>query len=240
MVRFLNKKNYISFFNCALYFLSVLIFLGLCFSTSLKSSDDPLVKLRFQGGIPRPVSSRLFIYSFNGEMCGQFSGTFHLFGNFYGGVGYLYSQMVNSKQFRDPLSSHIFVRLNSHLAGVRLSYDYVISKNSRWNFSLLGGFGYNEYINRKFSDKDTLIPSPVFTCGWTQPEISYEYLIDNHLCFSFGLGYSVLFDRFNARQSSLEKFYNTSMLKKYGANSFYISWINFSFGCTVYLGKVRN
>lgn len=202
--------------------------------------DEPLFKIKLQAGIPKNISSRLFIYSFNGEFYAQTQASFYLFSGFYGGISYQYSQFVNANEFRDPLTNRLFVRLQSHCAGVRISKDVFESKKSCWVFNLHGGISYNAYTNRKFLPTDSIIPTPLMITAFLQPEIIYEWKIEKELVFSAGLGWLCLLDKFNASQSSLDRYYNSATLKKYNKNAFPMSWINFSFGCTVYLGKHKN
>ncbi|MCX8080690.1 MAG: hypothetical protein N3F09_05575 [Bacteroidia bacterium] len=202
--------------------------------------DVPLFKIRMHGGIPKNVSSRLFLYSFNGEFYGNVQASFYLFSGFYGGIGYQYSQFVNSKEFRDPLKVNLFVRLRSHAASVRISKDLFTSKNSCWVFNFHSGLSYNIYSNRLYLPKDSIIPSPLMVSPFIQPEIIYEWKIEKELVFSAGLGWLWLFDKFNASQSSLDRYYDPNTLKSYNRNAFPMSWIKFSFGCTVYLGKHKN
>lgn len=207
-------------------------------STPLGNIDNAPFIIKVNAGIPRTISSQMFRKSFTGVYEAGISLNFKLLKNFYMGVGFQRTDLRNV----DSLKFKVFnakLPYNTHLIGgspyVRLTYNKFYKKNIFVDYSISYGYMLVNYtnVNEDTTSKNKPFVSQNFTSHFIQPEVSANFIIEEHLAFSVMLNYTTVFYKFDPKAPRFNQF--DFINKK--SNNYYMSWFSLAFGINILIGK---
>lgn len=202
--------------------------------------------VRYNIGIQKSVSSQKFRTAFNGVMETNLSFNARIFSTFFVGLGYQYSHFQNNKavfvyyQAKDPkgLSTGATLSYNTRMVGnagfLKIGYDHFFEKGFA-TFALNTGYSvvqYNNVVADTAYANRPYVPS-CFNAPYLQPEVSVSFMADRSLTFSLLFSYTTMFYKFDPKAPR----FNAIDQLRDRSNTYFMSWINIGFGCTVLLGK---
>lgn len=226
-----------------------IIYLALCLpyfifaqetTTSFADRENPPFIIKTNIGIPRTISSQMFRKSFAGLYEANISLNFKLLKNVYMGVGYQNTDLknVDSLKFKVYNAS---LPYNTHFIGnspfVKLGFDKFYKKNVYVSYSLSYGYMLAKYINvnEDTTFKNKPYGAQSFSSHYLQPELSANFIIDEHLAFAVMLNYTTVFYKFDPKAPRFNHF--DIVNKK--SNNYYMSWFSLAFGVNVLIGKSK-
>ncbi len=225
-----------------LFILLFLSFNVFCFSQKI---DKQNAKFTIRGniGIPRTISSSMFAKSFNGVYEGNLSFNARIFSNFFVGLGYQYSNFFNREEvfvfYRATNGALSYAtRLIANAPYIKIGYDYFFSEKGYVAYSLNTGLMLNSYksVNPDTSISNAPFPSSKFSCPYVQPEISANFIVEDHLSFSFFINYNTMFYKFDPKAPR----FNQVEEVKIRGNKYFISYFTFGFGFNILLNGKKS
>jgi len=224
--------------------LTVILFLLTSFQGLSQRGEqkNALFTIRGNVGIPKIVSSKMFRTSFAGIYEANLSVNVRLFSNAYFGVGYQNTQFQNNKFLTQQTYNNGTIvvsyntRLLCHGLFLKLGYDKFFSeKKGYFSYSINAGYllsGYNN-VNSDTSYYNQPYPSKKIRALYIQPEVSANFIVDEKMSFSLMLGYTSLFNRFDARAPRFNQFQEI----RTESNKYLMAWLNFGVGFNVLINK---
>jgi hypothetical protein len=216
--------------------------LSIFYFSQVNKKQNALFTIRGNIGIVRPISSQMFSTCFSGIYEANLSANLRLFGNFYAGVGYQSSYFQNSKFLKQQFfinSIHTSVPYSTNLIGngafFKLGYDKFFSDKGYVSYSLNTGMLFAHYtaVNADTSAVNRPYGALSFSAPYLQPEISINFIAEDHLSFSLMFSYTTLFTHFDPRAPRFNVFDEI----RNANNRYVMSWINIGFGFNVLIGK---
>jgi hypothetical protein len=128
-------------------------------------------------------------------------------------------------------------RLTGHAPFVTLNYHHNLKSGFYFNYGLDYGFvlaGYSR-INEDTTSFNKPFGLKNFNTHLLQPHISANWMVDQFLSFTVIYGYTTMFSRFDPKAPRFNHFKEISEK----SNSYYMSWMTFSFGVNVLFGKLK-
>lgn len=222
-----------------LIYLSTSLF---CFSQK-PGQRNALITIRGNVGIPKAVSSKMFRTSFAGIYEANLSVNFRTFGNFFIGAGYQNTQYQNNKFLKQQTYNNgtIVVSYDTRLlcSGIfiKLGYDKYFSDKGYFSYVLNTGYMLNSYlnVNADTSARNQPFQPQKFRAPYLQGEISANFIVEDNLSFSLMLGYTTLFQRFDARAPRFNQYEEI----RNASNKYFMGWLNFGVGFNVLINRKK-
>ena len=194
--------------------------------------------IRGNMGIQKPLTSGKFQQSFAGLYEGNISFNARIGTNFSAGFGYQNTYFKNNQFLKRKISNAQLPYHTSLIcdgAFLRLGYDRFFRTNGFVSYALNGGYTFCRYtnVNNDSSAANSPYPGKTFNSPYIQPEVSFNFVMEQRLAFSLFLSYTTMFYKYDARAPRLNHF---PEIEDKG-NSFPMSYFSFGFGFTVLLGK---
>lgn len=209
-----------------------------CFSQDIKPKG-PLVNIRGNVGIVRPVTSAAFSTCFAGVYEANLSVNVRAFDHFYVGLGYESIYFQSSAFLKQQVSAYASLPYKTNCIGnggfIRLCYERYFMPKAYMSYALNTGYLACYYNNIATDTSHYNLPYGNLNFGapYFQPEVSVNFIAEQRLSFSVLLSYGVLLTHFDPKAPRLNAF---DEIRNAG-NKFPVSWINFGFGFNVLIGK---
>ncbi|MBS1651867.1 MAG: hypothetical protein JSU07_07660 [Bacteroidetes bacterium] len=219
-------------------FLIVVVFLPA--QNTAPKKENALFTIRGNAGIPRTISSSMFHGAFNGVYEGGLSINAKVFDNFFVGLGYENINFLNQQEvFVYYRAGNGSLSYNTHLinnAGfIKLGYDKFFSQIGYMSYSLNAGLMYCKYTNviNDTNSKNAPYPAANFITPYLQPEMSVNFIVDQHLSFNIFLSYTTMLTKFDPK---MPRFNQVDEVRSRG-NNYLMSYFTFGFGFNILINK---
>jgi hypothetical protein len=198
-------------------------------------------------GIAKTLTSQMFRTAFNGVFEAGAGGSVRVFGKFYAGLGYSITHFENNREIfvyytvppgqkTGGTSLSYNTRLTSHTGFINLGVSHYFSKIGFMHYALRSGYSYALYsnvsdtvaLNKPYAEKEFYTP-------YLQPEVSANFIAEDHLSFGVFLSYTTLLYHFNPRAP---QFFQFSEVRA-SSNRYVMSWFAIGFNFKVLLSKKK-
>jgi hypothetical protein len=220
------------------HFFFILYFLLIvgCYGQQQKQNAD--ITIRGHIGVPAVLSSQMFRTAFNGVYETDLSVNYRVWKNLYAGVGYQNVFFQNNKGvfvfYKTPQGSLSYnTRIMGHSPIIKLGYDYFFSDNGFISYAVNIGYMFARYTNVVIDTSQQNRPYGAlsFSAPLVQPEVSFNFNVEDNLVFSFYFAYNNLLYKFDPKSP---RFNHVARVNEAG-NNYIMSWLTLGFGFSVIL-----